>query len=343
MTTITTGTSGPKAWKIALVGAAAGLAALVVVNLPTTTDTVTGQQGAETATANQPESAAGFEYGAESTPGHVTGRGVTTQYLGNSGELFPYENGSAPVQAPPGFGGPVPEAVPDQATIDAQVPAITQEFLDGPSSGADGASRVDPGAAVAAGLYPGAIDAVVGGTEPVASAPDNLADARARAAIDEQAPAPSFAGSDDALARPVAEFDAASLIEKSIADALAQGVSAVEVGVDVTSTNARWEALQAAYENGTISSYYTGVPVPGSPQWQAFIDAAGSGSAGLYFPSPTGDPLIDERVDGDPHPGGASDDALVRNSTSANPADVKFLENAQEAPANGPIRLVEVR
>ena len=145
MTTVTTGTTGPQAWKIALVAGAVGLATLVVVNLPQTTSDTTDQQVAAAATL--PESATGFEYDNESTSGQVASSGVTAQYLGNSGELFPYENGPAPQAAP----------------------QITQEFLDGPSSGAQ---RVDPRAAVAAGLSPGAIDAVVAGTTQVApSAP----------------------------------------------------------------------------------------------------------------------------------------------------------------------------
>ena len=114
MTTITTGTTGPKAWKVALVGAAAGLATVVAINLPTTIDTFTGQQpsGATQArsffeehpavgrTPAPPGSVTGFEYGNESTPGRAASPGVTTPYFGNSGELMPFENGAAPFVVP---------------------------------------------------------------------------------------------------------------------------------------------------------------------------------------------------------------------------------------------------
>ena len=221
MTTITTGTSGPRAWKIALVAGAVGLATLVVVSLPQTNTATTGLQVAETATATLPESVTGFEYGNESTSGRSISPGVTAQYLGNSGELFPYENGLAP------------QAAVDQAEIDALVPVITQEFLDGPGSSAtQGSTRADPRAAVAAGLDPGAIDAAVGNTQVV----------------------------------PVPEVDAAQMIEGLVAAEIAARAPTDPVGVDVTATNARWEALAAAYSeatsNGTISSLYTGDPDP---------------------------------------------------------------------------------
>lgn len=141
MTTITTGTSGPKAWKMALAGAAVGVAAIVALNLPQpTTQQATETQQTATADSPQarsffdehvasgrtpalPESVQGFEYGTESTPGRAASPGVTTQYLGYSGELMPFENGSAPHpladQAPTGFGGPTPEAAITQAPADA--------------------------------------------------------------------------------------------------------------------------------------------------------------------------------------------------------------------------------
>ena len=145
MTTITTGTSGPTAWKIALVAGAVGLATSVATNLPQTTSDTPSQPAAETATATLPESVTGFEYNTESTPGRAASPGVTSEYFGNSGELFPYENGSAV----------------DQATINGSAPVITQEYLDGLRA----PTRVDPRAAIAAGLDPGAIDAVVGNTQ----------------------------------------------------------------------------------------------------------------------------------------------------------------------------------
>ena len=219
MTTITTGTTGPRAWKIALVAAAVGAAALAVANVPQLTSD-TGQPVAQTATATLPESVTGFEYGNESTSGRATSPGVTAQYLGNSGELFPYENGAAPSSAS------------EQATIDGLVPSITQEFLDGPGSSAtQGSTRADPRAAVA------------------------------------------LAASDEALVNPAPEVDAAQMIEGLIAAEIAAGVPTDPVGVDVTATNARWEALAAAYSeannNGSFSSLYRGDPDPAD---QKFIE-----------------------------------------------------------------------
>jgi hypothetical protein len=267
MTTITTGTSGPRAWKIALVAGAVGLATLVVSNLPQTSSDTTDQNVAATATATLPESVTGFEYNDEPTAGQAANPGVTTQYAGNSGELFPYEN------------GPVPQTVASQGEIDLLAPVITQEFLDGPSSGIQGTSRVDPGATVAAGLSPGAIDAVVGGTSQSAPTSDNLADARDRASVAEPTPPQAFAASDDALAR---------------------GASLVSTGVAAAATNARWEALAEAYRNGTIVSYDTGGPDPvrSTPpnssaeagleaRWEAYRDAVNSGSAGALYESST--------------------------------------------------------
>jgi hypothetical protein len=271
MTTITTGTSGPQARKMILAGVAVGLAAIAIVNLPATTSDTTGQQATDASQAVSaespqarsffdensatgrtpalPESVTGFEYEGESTVGQTVSPGVTTQYLGNSGELFSYENGPAPQAAPQGF-------------------------LDGPSSGTQGASRVDPRAAVAAGLNPGAIDAIVGGTTRVAPLPDNLADAQDRASAGTQAQA--LATSDEALVNPVPEVDAAQLIAEIIAsersapafalaasdEALVRGTSQEPVGVPDTATNARWEALDEAYRNSTTGSYYTGDPDP---------------------------------------------------------------------------------
>jgi hypothetical protein len=223
-----------------LAGAAVGLATIAIVNLPQTTSDTSGQQATEATqavttdnpqtrsffdensatgrTPALPESVTGFEYNNESTAGQAVSPGVTSQYTGNSGELMPYENGSAPAQAPTGFGGPIPRTVPDQARIDLLAPVITQEFLDGPSSGALGASRVDPRAAVAAGLNPGAIDAVVGGTTRVAPISDSLADAQVRAEV-------------------------------------AQIVSMRANANAEAGTNARWGALHGAYHNETLSGY----------------------------------------------------------------------------------------
>ena len=311
MTTITTGTSGPQAWKIALVAGAVGLATLVVVNLPQTSDT-TGQQATEqsqavTAESPQarsffdensatgrtpalPESVTGFEYDNESTSGQIASPGVTTQYTGNSGELMPFENGPAPAQAPTGFSGPMPQATLNQAEISRLAPVITQEFLDGPSSGSQGATRVDPGAAAAAGLSPGAIDAIVGGTTQVAPQPDSLADAQARAQATQAVPAPALAASDEALVRGVNEttFNSAPYVAyaEGMSDAANGGantqawqayVDAVNsgsvaalyeanasepVGVADAATNARWEALAEAYRTGSTSISSTGDPDP---------------------------------------------------------------------------------
>jgi len=294
MTTITTGTSGPQAWKMILAGAAVGLATIAIVNLPQDTSDTAGQQATDAsqavtaesaqtrsffdenqATGRAPalaDSATGFEYNNESTSGQAASPGVTTQYLGNSGELMPFENGQAPAQAPTGFSGPVPLT---QSRIDLLAPVITQEFLDGPSSGTQSATRVDPGAAAAAGLSPGAIDAVVGGTTQVASTPDNLADAQARASVGTQPQGQAFAASDEALVNPVAEVNAAQLIQDIIASegsapayVLAASDEALvnlvpeTVGVPDAATNARWEALDEAYRNSTAASYDTGDPDP---------------------------------------------------------------------------------
>ncbi len=358
MTTITTGASGPQAWKIALVAGAVGLATLVAVNLPQTTSDETGQPVVQTATATLPESVTGFEYGNESTSGRAASPGVTSQYTGNSGELFPYENGQKP------------QTVPSQAEIDALAPVITQEFLDGPSSAPQGATRVDPRAAAAAGLNPGAIDSIVGGTTRVAPVPDSIADAQVRAEAAQVVPAPSFAASDEALVNPVPEVDAGQLIQDLIAaelaapayalaasdEALVNPVPAVDAGqliedqiaaaiaarapADPTSsipananaeagTNARWGALHGAYHNGTLSSYTSQSPV--SPEWQEYVDAVNSGSVGALYESNTRERLVDDRVNGDPYLGGTSDDVLTRPSIGVDPADVKYLEASAQS------------
>jgi hypothetical protein len=361
MTTITTGTSGPQAWKIALVAGAVGLATLVAVNLPQTTSDTTGQEVVQTATATLPESVTGFEYNNESTSGRAASPGVTTPYPGNSGELFPYEN------------GPAPQTAPTQAEIEWLAPPITQQFLDGPSSAPQGAIRVDPRAAAAAGLNPGVIDSVVGGTTRVAPTPDSLADAQVRteaaqavpalsfAASDEAlvnpvpevnagqliqdiidaeraAPAPSFAASDEALVTPVPEVNAAQLIKDLIDAELAIRSSRAPVAVIPANasaeagTNARWGALHGAYHKGTLSSYTSQSDV--SPEWQAYVDAVDSGSVAALYESSASDPLVDERVNGDPYLGGTSDDVLTRSSSAVDPADVKFLGAAGELEGN---------
>ena len=310
MTTITTGTSGPQAWKMILAGAAVGLATIAIVNLPQTTSDTAGQQATDasqavTADSPQtrsffdenpatgrtpalPESVTGFEYNNESTAGQTASPGVTTQYFGDSGELMPFENGSAPAQAPTGFGGPMPRTVPDQPRIDLLAPVITQQFLDGPSSVTQGATRVDPAAAVAAGFNPGAIDAVVGGTTRVAPIPDSIADAQDRSEA-------------------------------------AQAVSQDPVGVAAAATNARWEALAEAYteaaNNGSISGLYTGDPdpvvsMPANANAEAGTDARWGALHGAYHNGTLEGYAI------------RSDDV----SSDPNPADRKFFEAQAAAP-----------
>ena len=310
MTTITTGTSGPQAWKMILAGAAVGLATIAIVSLPQTTSDTAGQQATDasqavTADSPQtrsffdensatgqtpalPESVTGFEYGSESTAGQAVSPGVTTQYLGNSGELMPHENGAAPAQAPTGFGGPMPRTVPDQSRIDLLAPVITQQFLDGPSSAPQGATRVDTRAAVAAGLNPAAIDAVVGGTTRVAPTPDSIADAQDRSEA-------------------------------------AQAVSQGSVGGAVEATNARWEALAEAYteaaNSGSISGLYTGDPdpvvsLPANANAEAGTDARWGALHGAYH---------NETLEGYAV---RSDDV----SSGPNPADRKFFEAQAAAP-----------
>ena len=294
MTTITTGTSGPQAWKIALVAGAVGLATLVAVNLPQTTSDETGQPVAQTATATLPESVTGFEYNNESTSGQAASPGVVSQYTGNSGELFPYENGQAP------------QTVPSQE-IDSLVPAIRDGSLDVAVSPSINENRQAPGTVPSQ-----EIDSLVGGTTRVAPTPDSIADAQVRAeAAELAAPAPSFAASDEALVNPVPEVDAGQLIQDLIAaelvapayalaaldEALVNPASSIPANANAEAgTNARWGALHGAYHNGTLSSYTNSSDV--SPQWQAYIDAAGNGSAGAYFQSSATEPLIDERVNG---------------------------------------------
>ena len=238
MTTITTGTTGPKAWKMILAGAAVGLATIAIVNLPQTTSDTAGQQAtdaSQTVTAESPEtrsffdenpatgrtpalseSVAGFEYGNESTAGQAASPGVSTQYLGNSGELFPYENGPAPVQAPTGFGGPMPQATLNQAEINRLAPVITQEFLGGPSSATQDATGVDPRAAV--------------------GVPDAATNARWEALAEAYRTGPTssyYTGDPDPVVGIPSNANA-------------------EAG-----TNARWGAIHEAYHNGTLSGYTT--------------------------------------------------------------------------------------
>ena len=308
MTTITTGTSGPQAWKMILAGAAVGLATIAIVNLPQTTSDTTSQQATDasqavTADSPQtrsffdenpatgrtpalPESVTGFEYGSESTTGQTVSPGVTSQYTGNSGELMPYENGTAPVQAPTGFGGPLPRTVPDQSRIEWLAPPITQQFLDGPSSAPQGAARLDPRAAVAAGINPGLIDAVVGGTTRVAPTPDSIADAQARSEA-------------------------------------AQAVSQEPGGVAGAATNVRWEALAEAYDeaanNGTVSGFFTADPDP-----VASIPANANAEAGTNARWGS----LHEAY----HNGTLSGYTSSRNgSAEPNPADRKFFEGQLEA------------
>jgi len=270
MTTITTGTTGPKAWKIALVAAAAGLATLVVVTLPLSSSDTTDQPATDV-----------LQTVTDDGPAAVTG-----------------PNAGNPEQAPTGFGGPTqaptPAAVPDQSTIDLLVPSITQEFLDGPTSsvGSEGVTRVDPAAAAAVGLNPGAIDEIIGGTTRALPAPDNF-EARWAAFADSQAVTQttqeadgqsSYTESDDALVRGVSPGAGQSSYTEAD-DALVRGESSV-AGQDAfieavkndalasyyagepnstSAVDARWEALAQAYENGTISSYYLPAVVSEEP------------------------------------------------------------------------------
>lgn len=357
MTTITTGTSGPNAWKIALVAGAVGLATIIAANLPQTTSDTPSQPAADTATATLPESVTGFEYNTESTPGRAASPGVTSEYLGNSGELFPYENGSAP-----------PSAV-DQATINGLAPVITREYLDGlgapirvdpraavaaghdpgaidavvgntsvapvpvvdldqmirdmiaeaqvtpaiagaasdealvvPPTAVGNSNRVDPRAAAAAGLSPGAIDAIVGGTTRVAVVPDNLADAQTRAEALAGTNANAEAGTNarwEALAEAYRDGTVSSYITGDPDPVVSLPANAnAEAG-----TNARWGALHEAHHDGTLSAGYTGERIAtdnGSPAWQTYLDAVDNGGAGTYFQQ-------------------------TSPSSNTNPADIKFL------------------
>jgi hypothetical protein len=308
MTTITTGTSGPQAWKMILAGAAVGLATIAIVNLPQTTSDTTGQKATDASqavtadtpqarsffdenpatgrTPALPDSVTGFEYDNESTVGQTVSPGVTTPYMGNSGELMPYENGLAPAQAPTGFGGPLPRTVPDQARIDLLAPAITQEFLDGPSSVPQGATRIDPHVAAAAGLNPDAVEAVVGGTTRVAPIPDSIADAQDRSEA-------------------------------------ARAVSPAPVGVATTATTSRWEALAEAYtdpaDNGTALSFFAVDPgpvasIPANANAEAGMNARWGSLHAAY------------------HNGTLSGYTSLRNvSAEPNPADRKFLEGQPDA------------
>jgi len=298
MTTITTGTTGPKAWKIALVAGAVGLATLVVVSLPQTTSDTDGQPVTE-ATAALPESVTGFEYGNESTSGQVASSGVTAQYLGNSGELFPYENGPAPQTAP----------------------QITQEYLDGPSSGAQ---RVDPRAAAAVGLSPGAIDAVVGGTTQVATTPDNLADAQARASVDTQAQA--LAVSDEALVNPVAEVNAAQLIQDIIASERSAPANALAAS-DEALVNPVPE-INAAEMIAEMTASERSVPSPAlAASDEALVGGGGEASAAVDWDGLRG-PFQDSTV------GEYYTSQSGAQSAGVDPADIKFLEGSPEVPAS---------
>ena len=318
MTTITTGTSGPQAWKMILAGAAVGLATIAIVNLPQTSTDTTGQQATEGSqavtaenpqtrsffdenpatgrTSAQPDSVTGFEYGNESTTGQAASPGVTTQYSGNSGELFPYENGTPPAQAPTGFSGPTPDAV--------------------------GAQRVDPRAAAAAGLSPGAIDAVVGGTTQVASTPDNLADAQARASVSTQPQVQAFAASDEALVNPVAEVNTAQMIQ-DIIDSERSAPAVSLAGSDDALVNPGPEVNTAPYV--AYAEGMSAAEASGTAAWNAYVEAVNNGTVAGLYSSTEADPFIDGRVDGDPYLGGTSDESLVITTTEVNPADVKFL------------------
>jgi hypothetical protein len=261
MTTITTGTSGPKAWKMILAGAAVGLATIAIVNLPQTTSNTTSNPATDAsqavttespqsrsffeenqATATLPESVAGFEYGSESTAGQVVSPGVTTQYPGNSGELFPYEN------------GPMPQPTLNQAEFDRLAPA--------------------------------------------ARTPDSLADAQARASVGTRAEVPALVNpvpevnAAQLIADIIASERVAPAYSLAAADeALVTGASVESVGVSDVATNARWEALDEEYKNSTAASYVDADPVPVVPgsantsagagtdaRWEAVHDAFHDGS-----------------------------------------------------------------
>jgi hypothetical protein len=237
MTTITTGASGPQAWKIALVAGAVGLATLVAVNLPQTTSDTTGEQVAATATATLPESVTGFEYNNESTSGRVASPGVTSQYTGNSDELFPYENGPAP-QTVAGQGTARVASTPD-SIADAQVRAEAAQVVPAPSFAASDEALVNP--------------------VPEVDAAQLIEDLIAAELVP---PAPSFAASDEARRYDlVPEVNAAQLIQDQIAAGIAarapaDPVSSIPANANAEAgTNARWGALHEAYHNGTLSSY----------------------------------------------------------------------------------------
>ncbi|MCL1587520.1 MAG: hypothetical protein M3092_03805, partial [Actinomycetia bacterium] len=149
------------------------------------------------------------------------------------------------------------------------------------------------------------------------------------------APAVGLATLDEALVNPVPKVDAAQLIEDQIAAELAarapaDPVTTIPANANAEAgTNARWGALHEAYHNGTLSSYSN--VSDASPQWQAYIDAVSSGSAGALFQLSVSDPLIDGRLNGDPYLGGTSDEALTRHTTGVDPADIKFLESSAQS------------
>ena len=149
------------------------------------------------------------------------------------------------------------------------------------------------------------------------------------------APATSLAVSDEALVNPVPEVDAGQLIQDQIEAAIAarapaDPVTSIPANANAEAgTNARWGALHEAYHNGTLSSYSNVSDT--SPQWQAYINAVSSGSAGAYFQSAVSEPLIDGRVNGDPYLGGTSDEALTRRPTGVDSADIKYLGTSAQS------------
>ena len=248
MTTITTGTSGPQAWKIALVAGAVGLATLVAVNLPQTTSDETGQPVAQTATATLPESVTGFEYNNESTSGQAASPGVTSQYMGNSDELFPYENGQAP------------QAIPSQAEVDSLAPVITQQFLDGPSSVTQGTTRVAP---IPDSIADAQVRAEVAQrTTRVAPIPDSIADAQVRAEVARVAsqepvgvPVEATNARWDALAEAYRNAASGGTISGPYTGDPDPVVSMPADANAEAGTDARWGALHGAYHDGTLESY----------------------------------------------------------------------------------------
>jgi len=201
-------------------------------------------------------------------------------------------------------------AVPDQATLGLLAPVITQEFLDGPASSAP-LARSD--------------EALVNPVPEV-----NAAELIAEIIAAERPAAPAaLAGSDEALVNPVAELNAAALIAEIIASerpaAPAQFAASDDALVRGVGEGSFDAAPYVAYAEGMSEAVRTI-----APDWDDLRGPYGDSAIGEYYIETPGavEPLEDVRVNGDPYLGGTSDDALVRVSTSVDPADIKFLGNS---------------